>query len=688
MPLQHGQILKDRYEIDRLLGQGGMGAVYRALDTLPVPPLPIALKERDLSGLPEEPIFANPTPDLTRVRSNSPAQLYTRKRAAEQFKTEARLLHNFQHPNLPRVSDYFSEGDCLYLAMELIEGRDLDQILEANGDRPLSEVDVLAWLAQVMDALAYCHSHNIFHRDIKPANIILTPQGKAYLVDFGIARFSSDGRATTILGGTPGFSPLEQISRRGVVDARSDIYALGATFYLLLTGQAPEDALDRALVDELIPPRQLNPAISEHIESSILRALKLKPEERFGNVTEMLAALKPDSGQSALRAARTRLVNVIARRPAPAQRKVTISPTITKPQREVTIIREPNLPGIFEVNPADDLAAVIEKAPAGSTILLHPGEYRLGQPLQIEKTLILTSMGGGRPKIIGTAGKHVVYFFAARWSVSGIDFIHQGAKPANVVWVNGVEIKMENCTFSGGAANPGQKYKRGMVDLDSVIGHGLIISGGTLGRVEKCEAKNNELSGFYLVGTAKQLVIEDNVCNGNTRSGICFSGYSTISVIHNQCWRNQLSGIEVEGEARPLLERNSCEQNQRHGISFFNRTKGQAQKNECNSNEMAGIAVQDEAAPTLLNNNCSGNTFYGLICSGRSTAIVSANGFRKNKIDGILVKDEASPVLEENSCIGNNGYGIQIERGARPKIGTNNLQFNQSGQIKKPGLFG
>ena len=244
MPLQPGQILKDRYEIDRLLGQGGMGAVYRALDTLPVPPVPVALKERSLAGLPEEPAPSGSTPDETRIRGASPVSIFTRRRAAEQFKTEARLLHNFQHPNLPRVSDYFAEGDCLYLTMELIEGRNLDQILEANGDHPLPEADVLSWLGQVMDALAYCHSHNIFHRDIKPANIILNPQSKAYLVDFGIARFSSDGRVTTILGGTSGFSPLEQISRRGKVDGRSDIYALGATLYLLLTGQTPEDALD------------------------------------------------------------------------------------------------------------------------------------------------------------------------------------------------------------------------------------------------------------------------------------------------------------------------------------------------------------------------------------------------------------------------------------------------------------
>ena len=165
------------------------------------------------------------------------------------------------------VFDYFSlPGQGQYLVMVFIEGMDLQELLDAASD-PLPETKVIPWIEQVCDALSYLHSQNppIIHRDIKPANIKITPQGQAVLVDFGIAKVY-DPKLKTTVGAravTPGFSPPEQYGR-GRTDPRTDIYALGATLYALLTKVEPPDSVDLLAGNEPppAPPISLNPRIS------------------------------------------------------------------------------------------------------------------------------------------------------------------------------------------------------------------------------------------------------------------------------------------------------------------------------------------------------------------------------------------------------------------------------------------
>lgn len=301
MPVNIGSLLKGRYRIEAWLGEGAMGAVFRALDTLPIQPQPVAIKEFRLGDLPtESQIRAGKPDEETRLRlDRGTSSIITREKAVKQFKHEAQLLYQLRHPHLPRVTDYFHEGDDHYLVMELIEGVDLNRKLLDNGDKPLPEGQVLVWIDQVIDALAYCHSQGVTHRDIKPANILINPEGKAYLVDFGIARLTDPSSQTAVRGRTRGFSPLENYTDRGPIDARSDIYAVGATLYALLTGSPPDNAVDRAAGIELVPPRRLNPSISSHVEMVILRALSMVPEDRYQSAGEMRAALV---GRTPLRA--------------------------------------------------------------------------------------------------------------------------------------------------------------------------------------------------------------------------------------------------------------------------------------------------------------------------------------------------------------------------------------------------
>jgi serine/threonine protein kinase len=274
-----GAVLRDRYKIIDLVGQGGMGAIYRAED-LRLAGRYCAIKE------------VQPEP---RASSSVLAQ------AREQFYREASTLARLDHPNLPKVSDYFSEGDCDYLVMDFVPGRELKEIMEEarRQGKFLDEEEVLSWADQLCQALEYLHSQDppILHRDIKPSNIKLTPAGAIKLVDFGLVKLliPDDARTITVLQGrgTVQYTPLEQYGGdTGHTDARSDIYSLGATLYHLLTGQSPTDAKQRFLEPgSLASPRSLNPDLSPQTERALLRALEMHPDQRPGSVAEFRTEL-------------------------------------------------------------------------------------------------------------------------------------------------------------------------------------------------------------------------------------------------------------------------------------------------------------------------------------------------------------------------------------------------------------
>jgi serine/threonine protein kinase len=201
-----------------------------------------------------------------------------------------------RHKNLPHVNDYFSIDENDYLVMDYVQGESLADILKRK-KRP-TEPLLYIWLMQILDALAYCHKHNIIHRDIKPANIILTPEGKVMLVDFGLVKFMDphNPRTATIVHGlgTPDYTPLEQYDASiGHTDARSDIYALGATMYHLLTGRAPQPVSQRILKPDTQPNiSEINPKVSPWMISFVRKAMAIRPENRYQSVDKMRQQLQ------------------------------------------------------------------------------------------------------------------------------------------------------------------------------------------------------------------------------------------------------------------------------------------------------------------------------------------------------------------------------------------------------------
>jgi serine/threonine protein kinase len=276
-PLTLGTVLRSRYKIVELVGQGGMGAVYRA-DDLRLEGRQCAVKEVQLEA---DAGFA--------------------AQARDQFQREASVLARLDHPNLPKVSDYFSEGNRDYLVMDFVAGRNLREVMDEarRQGQFLEEKQVLAWADQLCEALEYLHGQAppILHRDVKPANIRLTPGGTLKLVDFGLVKLLApdDSRTITILQGrgTIQYTPLEQYGGdTGHTDIRSDIYSLGATLYHLLTNRPPANVKQRFLQPDSLPsPRSLNPTLSPRVERAILRALEMHPNKRPSSVAEFKAEL-------------------------------------------------------------------------------------------------------------------------------------------------------------------------------------------------------------------------------------------------------------------------------------------------------------------------------------------------------------------------------------------------------------
>jgi eukaryotic-like serine/threonine-protein kinase len=274
MSLGTGQVVHNRYKILGLLGQGGMGAVYRAFDQWEQ--RSCAVKEM------------RPSPEISQAKLEG---------LRDQFRREAAVLASLSYPGLTRVTDYFTEGRNEYLVMDFVQGQSLQDVLKASGRTGLPEEQVMGWAGQLLDTLEYIHAHSVIHRDIKPANIRLTVDGRVVLVDFGLVKLWDPRNPETVMAlrgaGTPQYAPPEQLDNAfGHTDARSDIYSLGATLYALLTGRVPPLVTDRVLKNVQIPPlRSVVPGITPAVDEAVSTALQLGQAQRFQSAAEMRQAM-------------------------------------------------------------------------------------------------------------------------------------------------------------------------------------------------------------------------------------------------------------------------------------------------------------------------------------------------------------------------------------------------------------
>ncbi len=267
--LQPGDVLQQRYAIESLIGQGGMGRVYVARQTM-LGRRRLAIKEIKLDHVrPDE-----------------------RPEAIIEFLREAETLAMLSHPNLIDVKDCFVENGELFLAMEYVDGETLEAIASRH-PRGVPVDTALEWARQLCTVLAYLHNTSppIIFKDLKPANIMLDSNGVIRLVDFGIAervRVHAEAGDDYALQGTPGYAPIEQlVDLDHAPDARSDVYGLGAVLYHVLTGQRPVDARERLADDPLVAPNELNPALPQWLSAAVANMLSLRWDDRFPSAVQV-----------------------------------------------------------------------------------------------------------------------------------------------------------------------------------------------------------------------------------------------------------------------------------------------------------------------------------------------------------------------------------------------------------------
>jgi serine/threonine protein kinase len=263
------RIVGSNYRIVEKIGEGGMGAVYRAVDQM---------LERDVA--------------LKAIRP----ELSREPEIIERFRAEARTLARITHPAIATIYSFFYEGEELFLAMEFVRGRPLSRVLTNDGPIPWERT--VALLGTAMDGIQVAHDAGIVHRDLKPENLMVTEAGTLKVMDFGIARVMGSGHLTRtgLLVGTLRYMSPEQI-RGEEVDGRTDVYALGAVLYEMLTGRPPfEGSSDWAILraqieDSPRPPSDQIPLLPWWIDRAVLKALAKEPAERFQTVEEMRRTL-------------------------------------------------------------------------------------------------------------------------------------------------------------------------------------------------------------------------------------------------------------------------------------------------------------------------------------------------------------------------------------------------------------
>ncbi|MBQ8721474.1 MAG: SUMF1/EgtB/PvdO family nonheme iron enzyme [Paludibacteraceae bacterium] len=278
MELQPSTTLCDgKYTIEAKIGEGGFGITYKAIQN--GLNRVVCIKEYFPAGK-----CTRATKKNTVFVQGTSEQVFEKYRQA--FVREAKMLATLHHPNIVEVLDVFDENNTSYMVMTFVKGKSLQQIVEVRGKLPYPET--VNYIAQITNAVGYIHDHHILHRDIKPDNIMITADFKAILIDFGSAReFEQDKTQVHTSMLTHGYAPTEQYTANSRKGSYTDIYAIGATFYFVLTGQVPMESAAR-LTEQMPSPKDLVPEIPEEANRTILKAMQLKAENRHQTVHEFM----------------------------------------------------------------------------------------------------------------------------------------------------------------------------------------------------------------------------------------------------------------------------------------------------------------------------------------------------------------------------------------------------------------
>ncbi len=685
--LPPGTILKEKYLLGCVLGQGGFGVTYLAYD------LNLKIKLAIKEYLPQQLASRSSGQAIISCFNKSDQEQY--HYGLSKFLEEAQILARFnEHPSIVSVQDYFEENGTAYIVMNYLDGVTLQEYLKSRGDK-IDLEEALAIFIPVLEALKKVHEQGFLHRDISPDNLFMSSSGQVVLIDFGAARFALGEKSTSLsVIMKVGYSPEEQHRSKGEQGPWTDIYALAASIYRAVTGQVPPNVLDRLEEDTLIRPSELGAIISPASERAILRGLAVWAKDRYQNADDFIRALQVD-GSEFIASPSTEAVSpwnwikggLLRNMILPLFLLLFLGVVVyfTTSGARDSATTTINVPAEYA-----SIQAAIDASSDGDVIIVEPGRYLESIDFG-GKNIILRSTNPDDKETVSTTiidgdgSSSVVTFRSGETEAAKLlGFTITGGKGSRYTLNIGSDDEPDLVTaYFGGGVNI-LHYSFPVVENNIISDNSAVFGGGvniysaypTMTGNTIVDNSASYGGGVLVCKTEDSPLIKKNQILGNHAEyfggGLQFGPYARAEVTENDIYENK-----AEYGGGVIVTKHS------EGLIHNNQIIGNAAENG------GGIAVIDHSSPVVSANLIRDNTAKmgggGISVTLYSKPLIENNNIEENEAEyegsGIFITTGAEPIVNNNRIILNRslwGGGISVLHEASPQISRNFIYRNSA----------